>query len=383
MASCSNEREARELAVLKGVFRQVQLHQDVVDFVLTMGTASVSDFYGLVKAECYETELVEVVLDNTAQKGNALQVSRIRAAWRAAKVLILKTEKARLSGTIDDLDEPLEEQLQGELYQAWDDFHHFQFDMFTAPSDALLGRLYREVQRCQASVIPIKKVQSLASAAVPTSTQERDLGGQVRLSIGANAPEVDSVYVYFMGLRVLGHAYALIGQHDVPSKAQPGAFVRFAPWQVNAHYADFCLRKVMTTSMSPAQQLPWFHTKDELTRTKMVELMRSGWPQGEALVKAIAETEIAWSIPPEAGQAARNNNNNSSQSGGEPNSKRPKHVNHDESGKAICKPHNDARGCSNGKKCPNGKEHKCDVVKKDGTPCLSKSHGRGGHPRNL
>ena len=54
MASCSSELETRELAALKGIFRQVQLHQDVVEFILTMGAASVSDFYGLVKAECYE-----------------------------------------------------------------------------------------------------------------------------------------------------------------------------------------------------------------------------------------------------------------------------------------------------------------------------------------
>ena len=115
----------------------------------------------------------------------------------------------------------------------------------------------------------------------------------------------------------------------------------------------------------------------------MVELMRSGWPQGEALIKAIAEMEIAWSIPPDAGQAAKSNGNNT-QNNGEPNSKRQKHINHDENGKQICKPRNDVRGCSgNGKRCPNGKEHKCDVVKKDGTPCLSKTHNRGGHPRNL
>ena len=124
-ASSSSERQARELAVLKGIFRQVQLHHEVIEFILEMGIATISDFYGLVKAETYEWN-VEVILEHViSQKGNALQVSRIRAVWRAAKVLVLKSEKSKVSGTIDDLDEPLEEQLQGELYQSWEDFHHF------------------------------------------------------------------------------------------------------------------------------------------------------------------------------------------------------------------------------------------------------------------
>ena len=312
MASCSSEREARELAVLKGVFRQVQLHPEVVEFILTRGIASVPDFYGLVKADCYEWNLEAVLVTVASQRSNALEVSRIKAAWRAAKVLVLESEKARMSGSTDDRDELSEEQLKGELYQAWDDFHHFhhfQFDLFTVPSDELLDKLHREVQGCQASVIPIKKVHSLESAV------------SAYKYVGAyNTPEMDKVYMYFMGLRILGNGYASIGQHQVPSKAHPGTSVCFAPWQVNAQYAEFCLRKVMTTSMEPAQMLPWFHTRDMLTRTKMVKLMRSGWPQGEALVKAMAEEEFAWSTPPIAISTG-----SSTQSKGEPSSKRLKH----------------------------------------------------------
>ena len=280
MASCgSKEREARELAQLQGIFRQAQVHTDIQQYVLaenSLGAASVSDFFGLVKAHAYQDELVSMVVKGVdSQKDNPLQVSRIRAAWRAARLVVQKSEQTRLTGTSEDLEEPLEEQLQGELYQSWDDHHHFQLDMFTAPSDRLLGRIYREIQRCQATVIPIKKVHSLAVAAIPPQQQERDLGSQIKLTIGADVAPVESVYVYFMGLRVLGNAYALSGQRDVPSKLHTGTTVRFSPWAVNAHYADFCLRKVMTTEMRPSQQLPWMHTKDEVTRTKMVELMRS------------------------------------------------------------------------------------------------------------
>ena len=46
--------------------------------------------------------------------------------------------------------------------------------------------------------------------------------------------------------------------------------------------------------------MSWMTQKDELTRTKIVEHMRAGWPQGEALQKAMAETEIAWTVPPAA-----------------------------------------------------------------------------------
>ena len=137
-------------------------------------------------------------------------------------------------------------------------------------------------------------------------------------------------------------------------------------------------------------QLPWITQKEELTRTKMVEHMRAGWPQGEALLKAVAETEIAWTVPPAAAVqssvAAKRDrqlprgfdsgSNKKSKGGGKRG-----HAQVGESGLAICKPWNDARHCpAKGGRCPQDKAHKCYVIERDGVACLATSHPRAGHP---
>ena len=63
---------------------------------------------------------------------------------------------------------------------------------------------------------------------------------------------------------------------------------------MNQSYADDCLKRTMDKEAS----VQWLQTKDELTRGKMVEYLRRGWPQGEALEQALADTLVQWSMAP-------------------------------------------------------------------------------------
>ena len=94
----------------------------------------------------------------------------------------------------------------------------------------------------------------------------------------------------------------------------------------------------------------------------------------------VGNTEVSWSVPPDIG--GQRNDGEQNRASSEPPSKRAKTVNHDDQVRALCKLFNDARGCA-AKRCPRGKEHKCDRIKRDGTPCLSKKHGRSSHPKGL
>jgi hypothetical protein len=142
---------------------------------------------------------------------------------------------------------------------------------------------------------------------------------------------------------------------------------------------------VMTTAMQPHQQLSWLQLKDEATRTKMVEHIRLGYPQGEALTKALQEMEVTWTIGPVPVRAEQNDlgsQRRENQNG--PASKKVKTAQHtksnDGSHLAICKPFNDVRGCRLVKgKCPDNKAHVCDLIKPDGKPCLSAKHSRVNH----
>ena len=89
-----SDRAARELAALEGVLKSCNIAQPVKDYIIkTLGAASVSDFYGKVSEGAFEQEIVTLILDKVASaKDNPLQTSRLRAAWRAAKAIVCKTE---------------------------------------------------------------------------------------------------------------------------------------------------------------------------------------------------------------------------------------------------------------------------------------------------
>ena len=170
-----------------------------------------------------------------------------------------------------------------------------------------------------------------------------------------------TVVEYHRALRVLGNAYCLVGSYDAPSQLQSSTKVKMAPLQAQLDYADMVLR----VSSALAAVL-WIRDRDEATRGRMVELMRQGWPQGEALTRAAAEQEIHWLSPtvpsskrarsPEQSATPRKEAKTGQTYKGEP----------------ACKRLNDNRGCNN-PKCDN--QHRCDVLV-NGSVCGSKNHSR-------
>ena len=85
---------AHELAALEGVLRPCNIAQPVKDYIIkTSGASSVLHFYGKVSEGAFEQEIVTLILDEVASaKDNPLQTSSLRAAWRAAKAIVRKTE---------------------------------------------------------------------------------------------------------------------------------------------------------------------------------------------------------------------------------------------------------------------------------------------------
>ena len=159
---------ARELQQLINILNAAHVAQPVQDHLITnIKASSIFDFLGLVKADTHEDDLVTTLEKPTPLKGDLLQRSRIRAAWRAARVVLQKAEGRKVAGLSEDMDEPLDESTHTELTNSFQNHHHFTFCMFTRPSDALVGRSFRENQRLQATVIQIRKVQSLAASAMP------------------------------------------------------------------------------------------------------------------------------------------------------------------------------------------------------------------------
>ena len=152
------------LDLLKQCFSDARVPQELADYaVATVGLQSVEDFVSLVTPAGYETELNTVLVEPcAATKGNALALSGVRAAWRAARAQVLKAELKKSQGLpSEDMDEPLEASTQDSLLQQWKKYS-LKLSVHLQPSDSLLGCLYREHMRGTPTLIPVAKVRSLA-----------------------------------------------------------------------------------------------------------------------------------------------------------------------------------------------------------------------------
>ena len=220
-------RQERDLQQLKNLFKAAQVHVDIEKYVLgTLHAEFVTDFFGLVKVDNYEDEIITLIHSQVdSQKNVQIQKSCLRAAWRAARTAVDQAEKRRSSGMVDDLDDPLDEVQHSELMRTWNDYHHFNCCMYTHPSAILVGRLFRENQRVQATVLSIRKVQSLAQAALPQARDEHNLGSTFRVSVTPEPAPIESVYKYYMGLRILTNGYAIAGLHRVPSRVHHNTYM--------------------------------------------------------------------------------------------------------------------------------------------------------------
>jgi hypothetical protein len=229
-------------------------------------------------------------------------------------------------------------------------------------------------------VIAIRKVQSLYKASQVAAKEEVSLGNHIKVQLQSEPPPLKHTIQYYFGLRILGNAYAIVGQHKVESAVTPSKQVVAAPLSVNLDYADFCLRKASECAMAPDLQLQWLQARDEHTRSRMVELMRQNYPQGEALEKALAETELLWNAQTQQIHEQPSSGMTTSPAS-TPSKRSERTVRVLSTGQAICKKRNDQRGCTAKERdCPDQKRHVCDVKKPDGEVCGSPSHVRSQCP---
>ena len=89
-----------------------------------------------------------------------------------------------------------------------------------------------------------------------------------------------------------------MGQHNVPSKEAPGTDIVLAPLLDNMRYLDTILRVAcaVLADMQPTALLAFVRSRDESTRARMIELIRSANPLGVAsgrgVNKAWRENEL-------------------------------------------------------------------------------------------
>ena len=265
-----------------------------------LGIETLSDFVNIVTINGYEEELnttIIAVCDHTKNASNkVLLLARLRAAWRQARAAMLRAEvKLQQGQSVDDLDDPLDSSTQESLMETWKKRYNLELSVHMSPSDSLLGRVWREIQRGTLTVIAIDKVKSLFAVNKPKNDRFIDLGAaKLQLRHDDDSRVAQSVAEYYQRLRVLMNAYSVAGAFSVESKITAGAKVLMAPLAVLLNYCDATLRHATDFQAG----VDWVKYRDEQCRARVVELSRQQWPIGEAFEKAYQEQELMWLQPP-------------------------------------------------------------------------------------
>ena len=401
------------------LLKKASIAEDVVKHMeVALGLESIGDFVKYVREDKADDELeamIKAMPTATAHVGQ--QVSRIRQAWITAMSAFTKAASVGTAMLDADLDAPLSEQTAADLKAAWASaYANLEWSIRLSPADALVSRLWRQLQRKLVTAMTIEKVKALVHASMPSNKFQFDMG-DARMEVGADKSLViRNVTQYYFGLRILGHAMAYAGNWDFASQLHKGTQVKMCPLGVNIEYADEALRYAMLWDGAPHVVLQMLRERDIATRSHMVQLMRRDWPQGEALREAMKELKQDWKsasvshkikeeddlapeppaplgrrrsrTPPRerrsgqekngknGGKNGGNGGGNGGNSGGGGSVVKTAGS---YQGKQICKRWNDNRGCSSEKSCPSGGKHVCDVLKPNGQPCGSTKHSRQGH----
>ena len=362
-------------------------------FVDKLQCESLSDFYLIVNEKTWEDEIYTHFESNEATNTVATKpiiFARTKAAWIAARKAVKGMLESASSDSPEDFETPLPDPTKEQLDKNWKALNYPSFSIYLTPADSLKGRCYREMAKIVPTIIPVERAKALVHAATPADLQKVRLG-QIVLTIGEENLniEVDTPVSYYFGLRVIAHAMIYAGSGKVKSHKQPGQMVTMSPFDVNLGYCDESLRYANSFPARAAYRLAWFKERDVETRGTMVQYMRQGWPQGEALTQAFVDHKAEWrekpaeerqtqSITEDQRAAKRLKSADSEQC-----QKSQTHIltgTHFDS-TPVCKPHNDPRGCSAKESdCPKHHRHVCDALKPDGkTICGATNHTRAKH----
>jgi hypothetical protein len=351
-----------------------------------------------------------------AHKDNIGILSNLKQAWREAESMVARQLKRSSEGIAEEvMDEPLPEQVQEDLVNAFTAYYRFDIVLKRMGCDSLLGRIKREFDKGQITIFPLSRVRSLAHVSKDTGGGKKERVGNVVMQFLESGDMIapmdqEKIFSLFQQLDILAMTWAVAGSHDV---AFNGGTAKFIHWQDAVEYVENIKERAivyLTTSHDEESVCQIVTQVEALFRGKAIEDMRTKRSTcfGDALRAASKSEHHVWkevsdALKPQAsyyeprqrpqkpapviGKFARNNANGGGKVGGKGNGKGKKSGAAKGGGKGkfqlvrmtgdatICAAFNNRNGCQ--KKCPNKQLHGCDVMLQSGKACGL------AHPRHL
>ncbi len=354
-----------------------------------LGLETVADLEWFANSgEDVDKIVAKVGVDDSVRQG-----SRLKRAWQAVKQASADAIEIKKRGAeAVDLDQLLPEpELDGIRKKFWGR-HKFAYPPHLEPSDAVVSRLQREIQKRMLTVRDIAWVRTMAHQ-LRTDNKRLRVGEGLYIEQGGQAQPVNAprdAASYIDALTTLMIAYAKAGIHSVPNapEAEPlgsGStnFVEF-PLDVGMKYvwrADWQSRLIPY-----AHRYEWLRVRDQAERLRWVELHRnSELSLGKVVEIVFTQRESAWQ-PPESFSLQSQASGSSTPVGKDAQKgqtvkqpgkeKRVAEVTTD--GTRICDGFQKGR-CDRGKRCPHA--HVCAVVLSNGQICGARGHGANGHDK--
>ncbi len=352
-----------------------------------LGLESVADLEWFANSgEDVDKIVTKIGVDDAVRQG-----SRLKRAWHAVKQNSADAaERKKRGAEAVDLDALLTEPELNDIRKQFWARHKMPFPPHMEPSDAMVSRLQREIQKRMLTVRDIAWVRSMAHQ-LRADNKRLKVGDGVPLYLeqGGQAqpalpPRDAASYIDALTTLMIGYAKAgVMARAGAPKEEPLGSesllFVE-CPLDVAMRYvwrADHQSRLIPYS-----QRHEWLRVRDQAERMRWVEVHRnSSKSLGEVIDLVYTQRDGHWQPPEQipAGVTAHKTPVKVQ----EPKGNQPRAVQGASSssdGAKVCEAFQRGR-CDRGKRCPHN--HVCNVILPNGQMCGSKGHGANGHSKAM
>ena len=369
---------------LKEILKDNEVCQPIQDFLTASGCTTVKKFADWVddQKDLEDSVLKASQVPNLSRKDKASVVG----AWRDATAINSRRLK-RLADNVQDshAEEPLSEMAQRAIDETFLNRYHVEIQGHLRPSDSLLGKLRREMERNLPTFIPLSKVKS-AFVSTRMSESKKHKAGEVSIVLGSDPDPAPSTRYrdVMLRLEVLANGWALAGCFTAPNGQQLMCELQDA--QRYHRYIKDRTESLLDSYTEPSVT-SYVIAVEECLRGHALDMTRrrdSPTKWGEALTQVLLQYPIAWSdnmniLIPKVSQLHSQGVASIASSSGQNavNRGRVATCTHTSKGKPFCKSWNDSRGCK--EPCKQGRVHACDLQLQGSGKACEKRHTRGQH----
>ena len=336
-----------------------------------IGVASHDDFVNIF---CSEAEIGEIVKTFDRVPNKLLATTRLRKAWTSTRAaMAAKSIMAKSPAEENDVLPSAElESLQTVFHKRY----KLSWPADIEPSDLLVSRITREIDKRSMSLISLDSVRTLAHHQ-QSSRKKISLGGDVNLMLEEHSTDQSATTTNVSGilaaLFTLLVAYARAGAKPregitkEETRSDPSTMFVEAPLDVLLRYHS---RAAKAAAMYRGPDLAaWLRTTDLEERRKWIEEMRTSKATlGEVVQKVYNNREIFWSPPTAATSQPPKEGSPTKRQKAETKSQAmgTSEALYLRTGDDICSAYNSKKGCQGS--C--GKQHVCSRVSRNGRLCM-------------